>query len=1246
MSTNLTQRLFVFPLFLSSVTYAADPDAHRLLLEAEDFGNMICYPDDRPELKKWYAREATCRHYGAPGRGTIAAIHDRANTSDRTTTLDLTKSPIPAGSYKVFARVAGNIFQDDDNILRLNLGESHADFHWQHKGHPTWLEGIDIVLKSPVEKVQMTAVQFGGIGLRILYECQARSIWADSFYITSDLTEGPPTWAVEQSLRTGLKPIAEMFDQKFKLETPAIEQHNTPRVADEPVASVIKLESFDSRNNVWPNASFELGLNDGWAAINNSYTYAYIFSERDHAKDAAHGDYSLRIPARADPFSRIYLLAKVGRHTLSAFLKSEQPTDITLSLLSMEGKSGKDRGKPILSAECKVTNKWQRFHVSGDVQSGYVCMQIKNSSEIWLDGIQLESGELSEFQPRAAVEGAVTSDKLGNILHDDKDKSLSLWLSNSSDKPVDAVIAYRIVDVQESVIEEGKTKAVRVEANSTVRTEIARPDRKGLFSVLYSLDGRRLPEGELVYAVIPTPSTKKTRHELASNMDCLPAAYELMQRMGFKWQFYCKIVTTAAIAMQPEPGEFKWDDVQLGLGKEYGMQTLPCLWPTRLPEWMIDRNRMSPERRDIVRMTRNDKPPPYPKLDAWREYSRKLADHYKTVVDTWTIEDETEMYYSARDFAPIVRATALGMKEADPSIKIGLSCMPDYTEELLTMVEPKFIGAIGASSYGFLGHWPGRKIRHLQNRLSVPWHCIGVGNNDSHVQMFHTMYGYQPIYWAAARTARELVDLCLNQDAKVIGHYTGRLWNRNGHYNTDFPLMDYDGTPLPHGFAYACVGLLLADAVPLGDIKIESTGTLAYLFELNGRMGAATWATLVPYYDLHWKPADRNFKNFTLAASPDQVELLDMFGNQMKGNQSDPNLLSLDLGEAPVFFMDKGLGKDRFIESIQKATVDAPSVKSRLRFVSNGTGGIDLAITATNTGNADVKDLKLDARVPLNKMLSKTEWMLPLDARADFGELKRGETRTGRLVTSITGKAPVENATFQVSLTDGNNSFPVYDTLWLLNAPRRAEDISPTPKITFPPEYPWTPGWIYYTYSWGRFGRDFPQIHENGEHFNYSTMLDLKSTILAAWDDKNLKLKIVIEDDQLVIGNPAEQRDSLEIRIDVNDDGFVFPKEEFKGDDRVLVLQDEGKNHSVNSAGFVGKQVQELSFSKLADGQNQHWSITIPWQALGIMKPEPGKIIGFDVVITDVDMEDGKRTESKMRWAGNSKGLGQLLLTE
>ncbi|HOJ39481.1 MAG TPA: hypothetical protein PK644_03325, partial [bacterium] len=140
----------------------------------------------------------------------------------------------------------------------------------------------------------------------------------------------------------------------------------------------------------------------------------------------------------------------------------------------------------------------------------------------------------------------------------------------------------------------------------------------------------------------------------------------------------------------------------------------------------------------------------------------------------------------------------------------------------------------GGSSYN-MEYWDSVKIRGLQRRYGLPWHCIGVGW-DNQPQMFHSFPGYKPVYASAARTAREMVFLCLVQDARVIGHYTGRIWPRTGLFNTDFPLMDVTGVPLPHGFSYSCVGLLLAEAEPVKDIYLRKLDTLIFVFRQAGRL--------------------------------------------------------------------------------------------------------------------------------------------------------------------------------------------------------------------------------------------------------------------------------------------------------------------------------------------------------------------------------------------------------------------------
>lgn len=47
------------------------------------------------------------------------------------------------------------------------------------------------------------------------------------------------------------------------------------------------------------------------------------------------------------------------------------------------------------------------------------------------------------------------------------------------------------------------------------------------------------------------------------------------------------------------------------------------------------------------------------------------------------------------------------------------------------------------------------------------------------------------------------------------------------------------------------------------------------------------------------------------------------------------------------------------------------------------------------------------------------------------------------------------------------------------------------------------PAWMYYTYSWSRFGRNNPQFERNGEHFKYCYRVDARAAIYTGCDEKN-----------------------------------------------------------------------------------------------------------------------------------------------
>jgi len=1222
-----------------ATTTAAQPatlqrDAYRLLVEAEQFDGLVFAPCDRPELSQWYAREANCRHFGAPGQGCAAAIHETAPPQARTIGKRL-KSPIPPGKYKAAIRVTGTQWFDRENIVHLKVGDAPPlEFKWTVQGRFSWLPPAEIELARPADTLTLTAVQFGGKGVRILYECQARSIWVDSIYITSDLSESKgPTLALERCVAQG-RPLPEdvLSGQTTILDVPLSESDETPPPNSVPVAGVVRLQPLDGRRNLLPNSSFELGMNDGWAATNLPYRFCHVFTSRDEdAQNPLHGRYCLHVPAGAKAFSRVYALAEGGPMTLSVHARAaEDGVAAQVSLIAVDQR--KNRGeKPLLTVPCKLSRSWQRFHASGEVPAGQVAIQVDSAAQLWLDAMQLERGPLTDYAPRAEIEvGLSTGGALGNVLDDASEPQLTVRLHNSGPRPRRASLAYRIVDVSERVVREAATPEQEVAPGQTATASLGvGAAARGLYSATYGLSGRPGPEGEVVYAVLPKLRPGKARHELGANMDALPAAYELMARCGFRWQLYCKLPTTSARNVAKKPGAMDFPDAQVRLGQHHGLTTLPCLWPTHVPEWMTDPDRKEGLTKEVTRKLKTA----CPRLDAWSEFVRAMGARYKDVVRAWTVEDEVEMYYTARDYAPIVEAAATALHAADPKLRVTLSGMPEYTEELLTYVDPKLVDGFGASSYG-LEHWDSRKIRHLKERFGKTWYCIGVGA-DRQPTMYHTLPEYQPVYSSAAKTARELVYLSIVQDADVIGHYTGRLWNRHGHYNTDFPLVDYDGTPLPHGFSYACLGLLLANAVPQGDVALGNLGPRAYLFRLGDRLGAATWSTAVVKYDHLWKPSKRQFGQVALhGIRQGDIDLLDMYFNPHPDQRWTADGLQFDLDEAPVFLMNRRLDEVRFRRMLAAAVAPPDPIAGRVVFLPGAAGGVDLGVVLRNQTDRPLEGVRIDARMPYDRPLSKSEWILK-QLQAQVPKLASGATQIVRLPTVIAPGQRVENATFTLTLDlPAGRRQCLDDVGWLAWAPRCPQGMKLDGDLA-----EWSgrsAAWIYVTWAWSRLGRDYCQIYDGGEHISYCTKIDVRAVAWAAHDETRLLLALRVDDDQVL---PPEEK--IVVRLDA--DPARGPQAAPADSELVLVPNADGSVDARLTR--AGKETRLAQAACKIDKTGYAVELAVSLEDLGL-KGRPGTAVGFDFLVHDTDLETGvetSKTVGVVRWAGQSQGGGQLI---
>ncbi|MFN3421599.1 MAG: hypothetical protein ACK40X_07750, partial [Armatimonadota bacterium] len=914
----------------------------------EDFDNLIYLPfhsvqHPTSEVPKffvsgWYAREANCRGYGTVwGNGKVAAIHATAKETTMQKRLD---KPLPPGRYRISIRIAGTTMAEKlerDNILRVQVGSASVDFRWRNVGRSfKWLPMQEFTINQPADVVQVTAVQFGGAGIVHLNEAQVPSIWLDTIYLTSYLSETePPSPQLERLVKFGTDklPLPERA-------LPLVHEQWQPPFPFEPKR--ILLQSFDGRKNLFPNGSFELGLPSGWAATNVDYTYCYIFTDADlDDLNPAHGRFSLRVPANANPFSRPFWLEKGGKLTLSLFLRSEKPQTVRVILRSIP------EYKPLLAMDCAVTERWQRFSVSGEVPSGFVDVRIENSDTLWVDAIQLEYGEISPFTTRAEVEAGFSTGELGNVMVAGQGlPQLNLWLHNDSATAKQVTVRFRVVNLWEQVVAEGKTQRIAVKPKTTLKLPFPLPFKeRGIFSLQWAIDGRPFPEGELVFVILPPMPKGKVRHELAANMDVLEHPYRLFARMGFRWQLYCKFYPTFPNSANPKESGWQWFDEQVMLAEKFGLLTLPCLWPSQPRPFWADWTKVPGETMGVTRNAQRNfskDHPVYPDITKWRDYVVTLVQHYHKWLKFWCVEDETELYFTPADFVPIFRTAYEAIKSVDANLQVGTSMCPQYHEELLELLNGQ-TDFIGASSWG-ASYWEARKIRYLQERWQKPWFCIGVGL-DGQPTFYHTLPHVRPALKNSAMAVQELVKLCVVQDAKVIGHYTGRIRNNGTHRTSDFPLIDYDGTPLPFGAVYASVGRLLANAVPAGEIKLGQvaagdSGVVAFLFEQNGSIHAVTWSNAPSGLYGHNVTTPQTsqslvrtltFRNLPKGA----IYFTDCFGNEWRFIERKGEIVNVRLTPMPLFIWNRGLSRKELEGVLSHAFVSPNAVYGGITLLPN-----------------------------------------------------------------------------------------------------------------------------------------------------------------------------------------------------------------------------------------------------------------------------------------------------------------------
>ncbi len=1212
-------------------------DVRRYYFEAEHSDGLVRSPYDDEGAKGWYAREACSRACGADGRSYVAAIHDTASALSMVQSLD---TPIPAGKYRAFLRVLGpKRTADKDSVLRVEFGRSPVEFRWRvtRSNNAVWINGGEVSLAAPANKVTFTAAQFGGRAVKAYYEGIHRTIWADTLYITSDLTEQqPPALLTERSIRAGVDP-AKWGERPFYK---ADEHYSTPQPATRAIADPVLFSSRDDRTNLWPNSSFELGMNDGWAGGTD-----FVFTKENLVKEnARHGNYCLRIPGgNTSFFGRPYFTAEAFDATFSLYVRGKgNEVRVSLKHVTEEAAKGPHpHGQYVkvattLDLKAKTTPGWQRLTGSVKLSRGWHYLSLRSADEVWIDAIQLEkNAAATAYAPRAELEGALSTEELANILYEPV-KNLRLWFHNSGVASKSASLEYRITDVWERVVAKGETAPVQVKPSETVNVEVPLlPSLRGVFSVTYAVAGRALPEGELVYVMMPEPSDRTTRHELGANMSLNPFVLAVHNRLGLKWALTCKTRHLASPRdgvhpVQGRPDLWKWYDKTLDPLKKLKMNIIPAFWCGHACSFDWMRQPIDPWR---YRTTRGGERTFMPKPDVWRDYVRRVAEHYKDDIQYWELDDEAELSWDPQLFAHLLNATLDGLaKVKGKKIKLGYSGVPAFQEEVFRYVDPDRIDFLGSSSFHD-EYWQSKYVKRMQDQYQKRWVCTGVGGRPPMKSMYHTLYTFEAPRWKVAWMARRMVTNLLVQDNWIPGHYAAILVSRGDHLPDNKPLCDYDGTPLPWGGTYGCMGTLLADAVPVGDVPFgKNTDRRAIIFTIGEKLFAVTWSTFLRSYVYHWKPGHRKLEGVKLDLPEGSADVLDMYFNPQQGPRWQDGKLVLDLDEEPVFIANKNMSRDEFIKRIRGAEIPPQPVEISFGLVP-GEGGLALAVKAKNHTKAAVKGVKVDFRTPPRKhyMEATGEWLLA-DQVGTIGDLGAGEEKEVKLRTVLNNRdLPCENGYMQAIATTGDGrEFTRDDWLWLHGAYPSANAPAIDGKLQ-----EWesrSAAWLFYDYGWGM-NRHLMQLDEGGENFGYPPYtIDGRAAFWTSYDKTNLYLAIRLQDDQAVLENDNGEKVVVNIQSESGKHSHIRIFPDTKGGGMASLM-----------SGFDRTVLKPKSSVTVNGPTTIGIELAIPWAVLDVT-PATGSLVRFDLLYTDVDRANGKLVRGTLRWAGGASKSGYMWL--
>ncbi|MHB8897968.1 MAG: carbohydrate binding domain-containing protein [Thermoguttaceae bacterium] len=564
------------------------------------------------------------------------------------------------------------------------------------------------------------------------------------------------------------------------------------------------------------------------------------------------------------------------RYTLSAWIKAAAPdTQVTLRLFEWADEGGDQPSqRNERSTNLTATTEWARYQLSGvavpNMWENYVA-RIVPSGVVWIDNVQVEEGDLADYQPAAAVEVGT--------------ESPIRWCTVGQPVPVTARVAavepletYPLSFTLEDLWSRPVQTVTRQATSGTAERVEFLPDRPGMYRVRVRA-GQSHATGETWFGVFPRRD-RKPRPDSPFGIHVTAVVpeptntYLASEAMGARWvrlhDFgdFChwRVV-------EPEKGNFVWRDAEIDDLRNRGFTILanlghPPLWAGR------------PHPQDQDHGSWTSAPPR--DVKEWENYVFRTVEHFRGRIRHWEIWNEPcwQGFFSGtpEEYAELLKVAYGAIKRADPeSVVIGgcfSSHAEDWSRRVLAQDSLDFMDVLSYHVYwspavteppesgeptfieNEVRHFTGLMTEHGRQKpifmteggLRCPPFASWLPDEGfSRGAAFGSTAGAERTLTgvdAACGLVRGMVQMLSTGVSNVCYYYTGGTrgampWfstMANGYY----VMMDYDGRPKPTMMAYSALEQQLDGAAAF---RVCRRGSLtAHLFTKGSGSVAVVWS--------------------------------------------------------------------------------------------------------------------------------------------------------------------------------------------------------------------------------------------------------------------------------------------------------------------------------------------------------------------------------------------------------------------